>query len=261
MPGFTYLNDVQVGQNTQVNVISRGHGAKRFPMVETFTFKPKKSAGVVQEMDNTRPVASYEVFDGVDINFATTQADQTDKIALMMDIDPNQALFKDDPATNVQLTALYVNFTGKNSGFKYGAIYAEQLRAGEDSEALTLKDPAKETLAFVGTWGARFFGKTGQKCYIVYARLVNTPVFSTTTDITLTGSSATMTTAAVAVPEAGYGPSGTTLNLISAFKNGQKMNVDARLGTPDITVASTAVTLAAASAAGDVWDVFYIAQA
>jgi hypothetical protein len=65
----------------------------------------------------------------------------------------------------------------------------------------------------------------------------------------------------VAVPEAGYGPSGTTLNLISAFKNGQKMNVDARLGTPDITVATTAVTLAAASAAGDVWDVFYIAQA
>ena len=261
MPGFTYLNDVQVGQNTQVNLVSRGHGAKRLPMGEAFTFKPKKSAGVVQEMDNTRPIASYETFEGVEINFTATQADQTDKIAMMMDIDPNQALFKDDPATNVQLTALYVNFTGKNSGNKYGAIYAEQLRANEDSEALNLKDPAKETLAFMGTWGARFFGKTGNKCYIVYARLVNTPVFSTSSDITITGSSATLTTAAVAVPEAGYGPTGTTLNLVSAFKNWEKMNVDPRLGTPDITVASTAVTLAAASAVGDVWDVFYIAQA
>jgi hypothetical protein len=260
MPGFTYLNDVQVGQQTQVTLVSHGHGSKRLPVAETFQFKPKKTAGVVQEFDNTHGIMSYETFEGVDVSFSTTQSDQTDKIAMMMDIDPNQTIMMDDGAQHAQITAMIVNFTGKNSGYKYGALYAEQLRASEDSESLSLKDPAKESLSFMGIWGARFFGKTGQKCSIQYNRLVNTPSFATTTDIAFTGSTATLTATPVAVPQAGYGPTGTTLNLISAFKNGQKMNIDSRLGTPDITVTAAVATVAVAPVAGDVWDVFYVAQ-
>jgi hypothetical protein len=262
MPGFTYLNDVQVGQQTQINMVSHGHGYKRLPLAETLSFKPKKTAGIVPEFDNTHGVMSFETFEGIDIAFTTTQADQTDKIAMLMDIDPNQTILLDDPAQHAQVTAIFTNFTGKNSGYKYGFVYAEQLRASEASESLSLKDPGKESYSFMGTWGVRAFGKTGQKCSVIYNRLVNTPAFSTSTDIAFTGSTATLTNTAIAVPQAGYtSPSGKTLNILSAFKNGQKMNIDSTLGTPDITVATTTATVAVAPVVGDVWDLFYVAQA
>src|SRR5208337_3781009 len=95
---MTIINDVQVGQNTRINIGSRHYGRKRVPLAGTLSITSKETSGVIPEFDNLNPVLVWNVFDSCDVKFEAPMADQTDIEAMIYDMDPTSTYFGFDEA-------------------------------------------------------------------------------------------------------------------------------------------------------------------
>lgn len=244
------INDVQVGQDTRINIQSLSHGRKRVPMVQTMTITPKESAGVIGEFDNRSPVMTYHTYESAEITFEAMKADQADLDCMIMDQDPNEAIVVLNKE-NVKENTIWVNYLGKNTGNKYSAEYLENCVCDTSTTSSTIKDPTKNNYKFLCGRYLRFTGKTGQKCAIQYNRFVNTPLTATPDDIALTGSTGTFPKAPVSVPI----PDSSTQNYIRVVKNGTPMTY----GT-DFTIAGLTLTLVVSSVSGDVVECWTVVQ-
>lgn len=238
------INDIQVGQDTRIDIGSFSHGRKRVAMAQTLSFTPTKSVNVVGEFDNRNPVLVYETYDGVEVAFEANQADQADLDAMIMDQDPNAPVVAMDHSQTGQVR-IWCNYTGRNTGYVYAAEFAEDLRNSANPVNSTLKDPTKRSYTFKGTRYVRVEGKTGQKCSIQYTRFVKTPTYATTEDIAFVASVGTFVKKPCNIPQ--YGGATNTDNL-AVVKNGTKLTstdftIDQVLGT---------ITMAVAPVTGDV---------
>lgn len=248
--GQTFLNDVQVGVDTRINISTMSHGRYRVPLANTLAFTPKKSVGLVHEFDNRYPLLAYETYEGIGTAFDCVLADNTVIDGAIMDVDSNTAsLVVNDPAQNQLIPAIWCNYKGRNLGYQYACEYAEGSRVSAEASVSSIKDPTKRNYGFEGTRYFRVVGQKGQNASIQYNRFVKTPVFPTADDVASTGSSCTFPIAPFAFPLAGQL---TTKNYIALRKNGVYLNGDATLGPIDFSIATTVLTLTAALAVGDV---------
>jgi hypothetical protein len=264
----TNINDVQVGNDTKISLVSNTHGRKRLPLAQTCVFTPKKTVTPVGEFDDRYPVLVYETYEGSTVSFETAQADQADLDAMIMDLDPNQAVIVNDPANHQQLRAIYCNYTGRNSGYQYGFEYAEQCRLSGHPTNNALKTETKRSANFEGTRYFKSTGKTGQKAAIQYVRFTDgTPTFATTDDVLMTNhTTATFPNAPVAYALPAEENRGATQNYISAWRTPSgtttpiALNGNSADGTVDFTITSTALTLTTPTAAGDIVEFFVVVQ-
>lgn len=257
--GQTFLNDVQVGQDTRINIGSASHGRYRVPLASTLAFTPAKNVGLVQEFDDRYPILAYETYDGIDVAFDAVLADNTVIDGAVMDVDSNSAaMVVNDPAQNQLIPAIWCNYQGRNLGYQYAAEYAEGLRVSSEPSTSSIKDPTKRNYGFKGTRYFRFTAQKGQKCSIQYNRFVNSPVFHSPDDIASSGSTCTFPTAPFAYSLAGQL---TTRNYINVRKNGVNLNGDATLGPVDFTISGTTLTLTVALVSGDVVEAWTAVQA
>lgn len=271
------INDVQVGLDTKISLVSATHGRKRVPLAQTLTFTPKKTVTPVGEFDDRYPVLTYETYEGATVAFETMQADQIDVDAMIMDLDSNQAIIVDDPANNQQIRAIYCNFTGRNTGYQYGAEYLEACRLSGNPVSHALKTATKRTQTFEGTRYFRVGGKTGQKAAIQYVRFTNGVASYVTSDDVQMGSNSTGTfpNAPVAYPLPPEENRGSTQNYISAFwtKSGAnvatQLNGNANDGAVDFIITNAVFTLQSnglanipggATSAGDIVEFFVVVQ-
>lgn len=271
------INDVQVGLDTKISMVSATHGRKRVPLAQTLTFTPKKTVTPVGEFDDRYPVLTYETYEGGSVAFETLQADQVDVDAVMMDLDANQAIIVSDPANHQIVRAIYSNFTGRSTGYQYGAEYLEGCRVSGNPTSHALKTPTKRTQNFEGTRYFRIGGKTGQKAAIQYTRFTDgAPTYATPDDVAMGGhSTGTFPNAPVAYPLPPQENRGTTQNYISAFwtKSGQsaatQLNGNSNDGAVDFIITNAIFTLQAnglaaipggATSAGDIIEFFVVVQ-
>lgn len=258
--GRSNINDIQVGQDTKISIVSYSHGRKRVPLAQSLAFTPKKAVNIVGEFDDRYPVLTYETYEGVDVNFETLQADQIDLDAMIMDQDPNSAVINMDPANNGQVN-IYCNYFGRNTAYQYGGEYAERCRLSGQPNTHSLKDATKRNQTFMGTRYFRIEGKTGFKAAIQYTRFVNVPAFVTADDVAMTGSTGVFPNQPFPfplAPTANNGVIGGTQNYIAAFKNGLPINGNANLGATDFTISVNTMTTAVPTVAGDVIEVYTV---
>lgn len=273
----TNINDLQVGLDTKISMVSATHGRKRVPLAQTLSFTPKKTVTPVGEFDDRYPVMTYETYEGATVAFETMQADQVDVDAMIMDLDPNQAIIVSDPANHQQLRAIYCNFTGRNLGVQYGAEYLEACRLSGNPTSHALKTATKRTQTFEGTRYFRVGGKTGQKAAIQYVRFTDgSPTFATADDV-LMGSHLTGTfpNTPIAYPLPPEENRGATQNYISAFwtKSGAntatQLNGNSNDGAIDFLITNAIFTLqtgglggipTGGTSAGDIVEFFVVVQ-
>lgn len=247
------INDIQVGQDTRIDICSYSHGRKRVPMAQSLSFTPNKTVGVVGEFDNRSPVLVYETYEGVDVAFETNLADQVDTDAMIMDVDPNTPVIQMDHAQTKQVR-VFCNYTGRNTGYIYAAEYAENLRVSSNPSTSTLKDPTKVPYTFKGSRHVKVEGKTGQKCSIQYNRFYKTTAtFVTADDIAFAGQVGTFPKKPVTLPNAG---GATTVDNLAVVKNGTKLASTAF--TID-TVAGT-ITMTDTLNSGDIVETWTVTQ-
>jgi hypothetical protein len=245
------INDIQVGQDTKIEVSSRSHGRKRIPMAQTLGFTPAKTVTQVGEFDNKNPILTFETFDGVEVSFEVMQADQADLEAMVMDQNPAGNIVAMDQSQTGEVR-IWCNYTGRNTGYVYAAEFAEDLRLSANPSTSTLKDPTKQAYTFKGTRYVRVKGKTGQKCSIQYNRFVNTPTYATADDINFAGSVGTFPKTPVDIPQ--YGGVTYTDNL-AVVKNGTKLTTGFTIDKSGKTI-----TMTDAPASGDVVETWTVSQ-
>lgn len=274
--GKSNINDVQVGLDTKISLVSNTKGRKRVPLAQTLAFTPKKAVTAIGEFDNRYPVITYESYEGANVAFETFQADQVDVDAMMMDLDSNQAIIVEDPANNQVLKAIYCNFIGRNTGYQYGAEYIENCRMSANPTAHAVKSETKRTHTFEGTRYFRVGGKTGQKAAIQYVRFTDgAPVLATPDDV-LMGSHTTgsFPNAPVAYPLPVEEGRGATQNYISAFRTVNpstapvvtQLNGNSADGNVDFVITNAIFTLqlngvgGAGTNTGDIVEFFVVVQ-
>lgn len=244
------INDIQVGQDTRIDIGSYSHGRKRVPMADSLSFTPAKTVTMIGEFDDRNPVLTFETFDGVDVKFGVTQADQSDVDAMVMDCDPNSPVISVDHSQTGQVH-IWCNYTGRNTGYVYAAEYAEGLRVAGNPTTSSLKSATTKSFDFKGTRYVRVEGKTGQKASIQYNRFVKTPVFATADDIAFVAQVGTFPKLPVALPN--YGGA-TTTPCLSVVKNGTILDPS------KYTITGSTITMVDTLVTGDVVEVWTVTQ-
>jgi len=239
------INDVQLGQDTRINIQSYSHGRKRVPMAGTLSFMPKETTGVVGEFDNRYGVTVYHALESVDVKMDITQSDQNDVDAMIMDKDPASTYLGFDEAQKSK-NVIWCNYMGKNRGYLYQADYAEGLVSGTSDSSSDITKPTKRAYAWVGIRHVRIAAKTGSSPLgIQYNRFVHTPAFATADDIALTGGSFTNGVFPYAPQTVNnVGPNGVDANYIQCLYNGVPFT--------NFTITGTALVIGQTTVAGDV---------
>jgi hypothetical protein len=150
-------NTVFLGQNGQVRVVSRSHGAIRPNMVQSVDYTPKGTIKQVDEWDNPEPALLYQTFDGGSGKVSVDINNQAQVEAFLMDRDATAApAFTLDPANNKPFT-LAINHKGLD-----GVVKGFSLLKGCLAQPMTfsgaIKDGAKGEIAFQFLNGYRGLG-------------------------------------------------------------------------------------------------------
>lgn len=253
--GGTIINDVQVGQNTRINIQSRHWGRKRVPLAGTLSFTPKETSGVIPEFDNQWPVMVWHVFDSCDVKFEAPQADQTDLEAMIYDMNPSNTYFGFDDARK-SYNVIWCNYYGKNLQYLYAAEYAELCQNHQSDTSVDLKSPLKRTYTFTGGRHLRIMAQQGKAPIgIQYTRFVNTPAFSTPDDVALSGSGNVNGVFPYAPQtfQNNGGPVQGTANFIQCLYNGVPFT--------NFTISGVNLTIGQNTAVGDVVEFWTVAAA
>ena len=225
-------------------IVSANHGRGLLPVADTLNAGDKFGTKLIDEQGTPSPILNTQVYNGADFSFDIYETDIMILYALLYDLDPASIKFVVRPELlyKCKFTLLVVQYHAQ-TGKVFQSKLLEQCYLSDSSESSARSSDMK--VSFKGT--ATRMTKT-KGLGIWYSRVVQpTPKFSTSDDVSFTGSTATISKSAynVGLP----GVDGSTENIICAMKNRVRQD-------SGITVTGTTVSVTPAPSAYDVWDLF-----
>ncbi len=225
-------------------IISKSHGRGLVPVSDKFSANDKFGNQLISEMGTNYPILNTQTYEGGDWSFNIYETDLMLLYSMIYDIDPSVSTFAVRPENLLGCSfTLMGNQTNNATAKIFEGIVLEQcLITGMDA---SVDQKGNKQVSFKGTYTKAGHVKGGG---VWYTRVVKSPLFATSDDVASTGSTATISKAAVSVPRPGLGSVYDTY--LSAFLNGVKND--------NITVSGTTVTATTAPSTGDWWDLLTV---
>lgn len=242
------------GTRSEIFAVTKTHGKVQLPVINNFTMEPKFATASIGEFATNKDILTTQSFKNVDISFDIMETDLPQLYNVLMDLDPNLTTQTPFAVLPEQMYSVPFNMYGNTyHDFTAGTIFegfvATQCRISSISEATPLDGGKKVTVKIIGNWGCST--KTGG---VYYARMVTTPTYSASGDITFANHIAYLAKTAVSVPLPGTG--GSTQIDLASFKNGQQ--VYSVSGSPYKINYGTQYNVPGTIAPTDVWETFVL---
>ena len=249
------MPSIYYGQNAEFDIIAFTRGRQALGFVESFEIDVSHTNKRLYFF-NKKEAFAVSIFEGVSGRFGFLDTEEKLLMASLMNVTalPSGGIVNDDPGAYLEFRIL-LNLRNE-LGVVQNGIFVKGCRISGNPESIAPREEQHGQVSYIGS--TRYKMKGGG---VLYTRVVRTPTFTTTDDVTATGGlaspltpwTATLTKSAVSV---NINDPITTRSYLAIYKNGNDITADTAAMT-GITVSGTTVSIPYASmGATDLYEFF-----